>query len=107
MTEEGRKELLSYVEKMTAGTQVEAAVGVSSQRQLLEVNGEGVGPEDVGSTPALGSNSRALKANVLWLDVNPDAQKALFEEPEGKVRSSQHVLKICLLCMFCATWPPF
>ncbi len=28
--------------------------------------------------------SRSIKANVLWLDANPDAKQALLAEPAGK-----------------------
>lgn len=39
-----------------------------------------------GNAMKLTGPSRSLKANVLWLDANPDAKQALLADAAGKVR---------------------
>lgn len=46
-----------------------------------------------GNAMKLTGPSRSLKANVLWLDANPDAKQALLADAAGKVRGQCAVLQ--------------
>ncbi|EIE20577.1 hypothetical protein COCSUDRAFT_48568 [Coccomyxa subellipsoidea C-169] len=108
VTEEGRTDLEAYAAETIAGTKLLPVfnTGTASNRHLLEVDepisNASVGDlkygrredgaqegmeivESAGKVAAmLKGPSRSIKANVLWLDANPDAKQALLAEPAGK-----------------------
>ncbi|BDA50577.1 probable endoplasmic reticulum mannosyl-oligosaccharide 1,2-alpha-mannosidase at C-terminar half [Coccomyxa sp. Obi] len=96
-SEEGRKDLEAYAEGMTARLQLTSKSGAASDRRLLQEDAAaGVGSSGVVRLDGeamevdglLKGPGRSVKANVLWLDVHPDARQALLDDEDGKGKGS-------------------